>query len=47
MGPLPPAGGWARLEVPAAAVGLENTVVDGMAFMLYGGQATWDYAGKR
>jgi hypothetical protein len=47
MGPLPALAGWVRLEVPAAAVGLENTVVNGMAFTLYDGQATWDYAGKR
>ena len=47
MGPLPPAGEWVRLEVPASQVGLENREVNGMAFTLYGGRATWDYAGKR
>jgi DNA-binding beta-propeller fold protein YncE len=45
MGPLPPAGGWVRLEVPASAVGLEGTIATGMAFTIYGGRATWDYAG--
>ncbi len=46
MGPLPPAGQWVRLEVPAKAVALEGSVLKGMAFTLVGGQATWDYAGK-
>jgi len=47
MGPLPAAGGWVRLEVPASAVGLEGRTVDGMAFSLYGGRAAWDKAGRR
>lgn len=47
MGLLPPAGRWVRLEVPAALVGLEGRAVDGMAFTLWDGTATWDYAGKR
>jgi len=46
MGALPPAGGWIRLEVPASQVGLEGKTVNGMAFTLYGGRATWDRAGK-
>jgi RHS repeat-associated protein len=46
MGPLPAAGGWVRLEVPASAVGLEGMTVNGMAFSLYDGRATWDKAGK-
>jgi hypothetical protein len=45
-GPIPAAGQWVRLEVPASAVGLEGKTVKGMAFTLYGGSATWDYAGK-
>jgi hypothetical protein len=45
-GALPATGGWARLEVPAAAVGLEGATVTGMAFSLYDGSATWDRAGK-
>ena len=35
-----------RLDVPAAQVGLEGRTLNGMAFSLYGGRATWDYAGK-
>jgi len=46
MGPLPAAGGWVKLEVPASAVGLEGKIVNGMAFTLYGGRAAWDKAGK-
>ena len=45
MGPLPASGGWVRLEVPAESVGLEGRVVNGLAFTLHGGQATWDHAG--
>ena len=46
MGALPTAGQWIRLEVPASFVGLEGRTVDGLAFTLYGGRATWDHAGK-
>lgn len=46
MGPLPAPGQWVRLEVPARLVGLENTDVNGMAFALYDGRATWDQAGR-
>ncbi|MDP1681402.1 MAG: Ig-like domain-containing protein [Burkholderiales bacterium] len=46
MGPLPAAGGWVRLEVPASAVGLEGVTIDGMAYSLFNGRATWDRAGK-
>jgi len=46
MGALPATGQWVRLEVPAADVGLEGKTLDGMAFTLYGGAATWDKAGK-
>lgn len=46
MGALPASGQWVRLEVPASVVGLEGLTVSGMAFTLYGGRATWDYAGK-
>jgi RHS repeat-associated protein len=45
MGPLPQAGGWVRLEVPASAVGLEGMNVGAMAFTLHGGRASWDLAG--
>lgn len=47
MGALPAAGQWVRLEVPASLVGLEGRSLNGMAFTLYGGRATWDHAGKR
>ena len=46
MGPLPPPGQWVRLEVPAASVGLEGRLINGMAFTLSDGAATWDRAGK-
>jgi len=46
VGNLPPAGQWVRLEVPANKVGLEGHTVNGMAFTLFDGQATWDRAGK-
>jgi hypothetical protein len=45
MGPLPPAGLWVRLEVPAQLVGLEGRVLNGMAFTLWDGRATWGRAG--
>jgi RHS repeat-associated protein len=47
MGALPPAGSWQRLEVRASDVGLEGRTVNGMAFTLYGGKASWDHAGLR
>src|SRR5262249_8641905 len=46
IGALPPAGQWARLSVPASLVNLEGSTLKGMAFTLFGGAATWDYAGK-
>ncbi len=46
MGPLPKADQWVRLEVPARMVGLEDKSINGIAFTLYGGRATWDRAGK-
>ena len=46
VGPLPAAGNWARLEVPAAMVGLERCVVTGLAFTLVDGQAWWDASGR-
>jgi hypothetical protein len=46
MGPLPAAGQWVRLEVPASQVALEGANISGMAFSLYGGRATWDNTGK-
>src|SRR6266498_1469718 len=46
VGSLPAAGGWVRLEVPASSLGLEGKTLNGMAFTLYGGRASWDKAGK-
>jgi hypothetical protein len=46
MGALPPVGQWVRLQVPAAQVGLEGRILNGMAYTLYNGRATWDRAGK-
>jgi hypothetical protein len=45
-GPLPPAGRWVRLELPAHLVGMENRTATGMGFSLFDGRATWDRAGK-
>ena len=44
MGALPAVGQWVRLEVAASVVGLEGRVLNGMAFTLADGRATWDYA---
>jgi len=46
MGPLPPAGTWVRLEVPARLVGLEGKLVRGMSFDHFGGKVAWDHTGK-
>src|SRR5262249_55721603 len=46
MGPLPAAGQWVKLSVPASQVALEGSVLNGMAFTVYDGRATWDAAGK-
>lgn len=46
MGPVPATGRWVRLKVPASQVGLEGKALQGMAFSLWGGRATWDRAGK-
>jgi hypothetical protein len=47
MGALPPAGTWVQLSVPAAQVNLEGRTLNGMAFTLFGGRATWDTVGRR
>ncbi|WP_199226861.1 glycoside hydrolase family 9 protein [Opitutus sp. ER46] len=47
MGPVPPAGRWVRLDVPAKAVALEGRTLKGMTFRLHGGRVRWDAAGKR
>jgi hypothetical protein len=46
LGPLPATGQWVRLEIPAAAVGLEGKTAIGMGFTLFDGRATWDRAGR-
>jgi hypothetical protein len=46
MGPLPPAGQWVKLTVPASAVGLEGRVVSGMSFSQFDGRTTWNNTGK-
>lgn len=46
LGDLPMSGGWVRLEVPAASVGLSpGSKVNGMAFTQAGGTVRWDKAG--
>jgi hypothetical protein len=45
LGVLPAKGQWARLTVPANLVNLTADTLNGMAFTLYGGRATWDRAG--
>ena len=45
MGPVPTPGQWTLLTVPASVVGLEGATVSGMAFSLFNGGASWDYAG--
>ena len=45
MGPIPRAGEWVRLEVPAEAVDLAGKSVTGMAFSMVGGQCFWHRAG--
>jgi hypothetical protein len=46
MGNLPDADRWVRLEIPANAVGLENSEINGIAFTLFDGRATWAHTGK-
>ena len=46
LGPLPPAGKWVRLEVPAAKVGLKpGMTINGWAFTQFAGTVYWDRAG--
>ncbi len=46
MGPLPDAGKWVRLEIPARLIDLENRQVNGWAYTLFDGRAYWDYSAK-
>lgn len=45
-GHLPPPGQWARLEVPAAAVALEERPVSGLSLLLSNGRVWWDRLGR-
>jgi hypothetical protein len=45
IGPLPEAGQWVRLEVPAALVDLHGKNLRGMSFKTLGGQCYWGRAG--
>jgi formylglycine-generating enzyme required for sulfatase activity/tetratricopeptide (TPR) repeat protein/tRNA A-37 threonylcarbamoyl transferase component Bud32 len=46
MGPLPEVGKWVRLEVEAARVGIDPTmVIRGWSFSQHGGTTYWDRAG--
>jgi acetyl esterase/lipase len=45
-GPLPPAGQWVRLTVPASQVGMVGKTASGMMFALYDGRAAFDTSGK-
>ena len=46
MGPMPEAGKWVRLEVPVGAVNLKSNSINGIAFVIYDGQAWFDRPGK-
>jgi hypothetical protein len=46
MGPLPSAGQWVQLTVPASQLNLGANPINGMAFTLYDGHATFDHIGK-
>jgi hypothetical protein len=45
VGPLPEAGKWVRLEVPAALVDLAGKNLRGLSFKTLGGQCYWSRAG--
>jgi hypothetical protein len=45
VGPLPEAGKWVRLEVPAALVDLQGKNLRGLSFKTLGGQCYWSKAG--
>ncbi|HEY3755935.1 MAG TPA: hypothetical protein VGL42_07280 [Opitutaceae bacterium] len=45
MGPLPAAGQWVRLEVPAGAIGVVGQTLTGMGFSTFNGRTTWDKSG--
>ncbi|MDQ6695237.1 MAG: hypothetical protein M3014_12595, partial [Chloroflexota bacterium] len=41
MGPLSHKGGWVRLQVPAAELGLEGKPINGVLYGAYNGQTWW------
>ena len=45
-GPLPAAGQWVKLTVPAKVLGLEGAVLSGLDFTVFDGRATWNATGK-
>jgi|GEM_PF-6833159 len=42
LGELPQPGQWVRLVVPAETIGLANTEIKGVCYVLYNGKANWD-----
>jgi hypothetical protein len=45
VGDLPEPGRWVKLSVPASAMRLSGSTIDGMAFSVYGGRVWFDRAG--
>jgi hypothetical protein len=45
VGPMPAAGEWVRLSVPAELLELDGKVIRGMSFTLSGGQCFWGRSG--
>jgi hypothetical protein len=46
MGPLPPAGGWVRMEIPLSLLRLEETAITRIDIAYADGQAWFDHFGK-
>ncbi|MGZ5442604.1 MAG: IPT/TIG domain-containing protein [Thermoanaerobaculia bacterium] len=46
MGPVPAAGGWRRLEVPASVLDVEGTQITNLLFGAYDGQVWFDHASR-
>ena len=47
QGGLPATGTWVQLVVAASQVGIVVMRLDGIAYSLFGGRATWDYSARR
>jgi uncharacterized membrane protein/mono/diheme cytochrome c family protein len=46
LGPLPKAGGWVRLDIPAEKIGFDKPdIIDGISFDQFGGKVYWDKSG--